>query len=587
MATYKDNVRVATTGNITLSGTQTIDNISLAVGNRVLVKDQTTAAENGIYAVASGGWSRDRDANASELMSPETMVRVSEGAVNAHTEWSLSTQAPIRLGETALTFVKTSFDGQTTKAMADSDQTLTLAEAACVRIKTTGALTATRTLTFPAPSSDGASYERLIHNACTEATITVTTGTGQTFALDPGAKADLQFTTAGVLPIADYVLDPRDFGCPWNGVDDDLPGLQAMINKIPASRKRVTRIQLPKAAGYCSGNWEIYKPVEIVGHGRSLTSEGSHIKFAPLRGIIFHGAYSSPNTPDSSADHSTLRDVNVISTRAIVSDDLGNWGLVDGYQLGTITATWDRLPAPPANVQLGSCALRGRVASPATVDSSNQEYYGDGHTRNTTHLVMFRCTTAGTKGSSVPADFATRGLAQLGTQITATNGTAVWTVESIPKDYANDTSYVAGQRVFVPGDNDHVFECVEAGTSIELASTTIAALSDNIKLVPPTINVADTSDFPSTGVICVVTSNGREFVYYTGKTETLFTGCDIVRELKAASGVMSTGGAVTGPFPYAKVSTAVNARRRTSKSVRTSASLRALSRARTALVRPS
>jgi hypothetical protein len=58
----KDSVKVATTANITLSGTQTIDGVSLAANDRVLVKDQSTASENGLYKVVDGGsWTRTDD----------------------------------------------------------------------------------------------------------------------------------------------------------------------------------------------------------------------------------------------------------------------------------------------------------------------------------------------------------------------------------------------------------------------------------------------------------------------------------------------------------------------------------------------
>lgn len=50
----KASVRAASTGNITLSGTQTIDTVALSAGERVLVKDQSTPSQNGIYIVASG-----------------------------------------------------------------------------------------------------------------------------------------------------------------------------------------------------------------------------------------------------------------------------------------------------------------------------------------------------------------------------------------------------------------------------------------------------------------------------------------------------------------------------------------------------
>lgn len=54
----KQSVRVATTAAIALAGLQTIDGVVLVAGNRVLVKDQAAAAENGIYVAAVGAWAR-------------------------------------------------------------------------------------------------------------------------------------------------------------------------------------------------------------------------------------------------------------------------------------------------------------------------------------------------------------------------------------------------------------------------------------------------------------------------------------------------------------------------------------------------
>lgn len=59
--TPKAPARAATTANITLSGAQTIDTVSIVAGNRVLVKNQTNAEENGIYVAAAGAWSRAAD----------------------------------------------------------------------------------------------------------------------------------------------------------------------------------------------------------------------------------------------------------------------------------------------------------------------------------------------------------------------------------------------------------------------------------------------------------------------------------------------------------------------------------------------
>jgi hypothetical protein len=76
----------ATTANITLSGTQTIDGIAVIVGNRVLVKNQTAPAENGIYVVASSTWSRSTDMdNWSEV--PGAFVFIESGTTQASSGW--------------------------------------------------------------------------------------------------------------------------------------------------------------------------------------------------------------------------------------------------------------------------------------------------------------------------------------------------------------------------------------------------------------------------------------------------------------------------------------------------------------------
>jgi hypothetical protein len=54
-------VDAATTANITLSGTQTIDSYAVTAGMRVLVKNQSTSSQNGVYTVAAGAWARSTD----------------------------------------------------------------------------------------------------------------------------------------------------------------------------------------------------------------------------------------------------------------------------------------------------------------------------------------------------------------------------------------------------------------------------------------------------------------------------------------------------------------------------------------------
>lgn len=99
----KASVVAATTANITLSGAQTIDGVSVVAGDRVLVKNQTNQADNGIYVAASGAWARSADANTwAELVSAYTFVE--DGSTYADTGWVCTVNQGGTLGTTPITW---------------------------------------------------------------------------------------------------------------------------------------------------------------------------------------------------------------------------------------------------------------------------------------------------------------------------------------------------------------------------------------------------------------------------------------------------------------------------------------------------
>jgi len=105
----KASVRVATTANVDLSEAlengDVIDGVTLATGNRVLVKNQSTGSQNGIYVVqASGAAVRATDADADAEVTPGLFTFVEEGTANGNTGWVLTTDSPITVGSTALAF---------------------------------------------------------------------------------------------------------------------------------------------------------------------------------------------------------------------------------------------------------------------------------------------------------------------------------------------------------------------------------------------------------------------------------------------------------------------------------------------------
>ena len=104
----KASVKAATTGNITLSGTQTIDGVSVLAGDRVLVKNQTAAADNGIYVAAAGSWARSSDMDAWAEF-PGAFTFVEEGSTQADSGWVCTVNQGGTLGTTPVTW--TQFSG--------------------------------------------------------------------------------------------------------------------------------------------------------------------------------------------------------------------------------------------------------------------------------------------------------------------------------------------------------------------------------------------------------------------------------------------------------------------------------------------
>jgi uncharacterized cupin superfamily protein len=105
----KAPVRVATTANITLSATQTIDGVAVVANDRVLVKDQTDTTENGIYDVNAGAWTRAKDFDGNRDVVTGTVVYTQLGTDNADIWFRQTTTGTIVIGTSVIAWTALAF----------------------------------------------------------------------------------------------------------------------------------------------------------------------------------------------------------------------------------------------------------------------------------------------------------------------------------------------------------------------------------------------------------------------------------------------------------------------------------------------
>lgn len=122
---WKAPCRASTTANITLNGLQTLDGVALAEGDRVLVRNQTAAAENGIYLASAEAWVRARDFATLDDVARGTRVYVTHGN-DGPGDYEVATENPISIGTTSLSILRVNIGGtgtvtETLESLAELD----------------------------------------------------------------------------------------------------------------------------------------------------------------------------------------------------------------------------------------------------------------------------------------------------------------------------------------------------------------------------------------------------------------------------------------------------------------------------------
>jgi hypothetical protein len=206
-AAIKGPCRAATTANIALYGQQTIDAVAVVAGDRVLVKNQTTGSENGIYVADTGQWRRAKDFNKTKDVVKGTQVAVTDGTVSGGFTFSLQTNDPINVGVTSISF---GFAAGVQIAVNAANAAAASAAAAAASAASIIALVwATKTGSYTPVLGDNNAWHRYTATATVSLTAAATLGIswrykisadGADVTIDPNGVELINGTTALVVP---------------------------------------------------------------------------------------------------------------------------------------------------------------------------------------------------------------------------------------------------------------------------------------------------------------------------------------------------------------------------------------------------
>lgn len=104
---FKNAVRALAAANVTLTGTQTIDGVALAVNDRVLLTAQTTGSQNGLWTVQTGSWTRPSDWAAATTQKEGAYVLVDpDGTTYKNSKWYCTNTGTITVDTTSTAWVQ-------------------------------------------------------------------------------------------------------------------------------------------------------------------------------------------------------------------------------------------------------------------------------------------------------------------------------------------------------------------------------------------------------------------------------------------------------------------------------------------------
>ncbi len=243
--------RVATTAAITLSGVQTIDGVSVVAGDRVLVKDQADATDNGIWIVGAATWGRAADFDGSYDAVQGTLIYVLAGSGYASTYWEVTTSGAIVIGADDVEFEMRAFGAlnrvseftataaQAVFVLDFTPLTQSAVYANGVRLATSDYSASGTTVTLVEPRSVGDSIIIVSSEAANQSTLRIdmaSTASSKGAGLVGFSDASTYATGSVGNHLKRFVVvTDAPYLATGNGATDDTSAIQAAITAVQAS----------------------------------------------------------------------------------------------------------------------------------------------------------------------------------------------------------------------------------------------------------------------------------------------------------------------------------------------------------------
>jgi hypothetical protein len=584
---YKQAVRAVATSSVVLGGgaPTVVDGVNLVLNDRVLVTNQSTGSQNGLYYVATlgtganGTWARTTDGNESGEIEAGMIVMVTEGTSYADTQWKLTTNNPITVGSTALTFVQNystnSIIAGTSNVVVNSNSNVTISSAGTPNVlivtstgaNVAGTVSASGNISGSFFLGNGSQLSGIV------TTVSANTLTGNTLSsnvvnssltsvgtlgslsvtgnINNGGAININSTTGNynVLNISGTALAPYGTPQTWKFFTNNtaLGGNPSFI-LFPDSSTQTTAYPgtsstLSLSGNITGGNLNVTGNIVDTGALSIITGSSGNISLAPNGTNVLVATTTGANIAGTlnatgNANVGNLGATNIVGTLTTASQT----NITSVGTLGSLAVT--------ANVAGGNLTTGGQVSATGNINGGN--IIATNLTGTLLTAAQTNITSVGTLGSLAVTANVAGGNLTTGGQVSATgniNGGNLNATGNVSVGNLNVTGNIVdtGALSIITGSSGNV-NLAPNGTNVLVATTTGANVTGTLNAT----GNANVGNLGATNIVGTLTTASQTNITSVGTLGSLAVTANV------AGGNLTTGGQVsaTGNITSGNVNTA-------------------------------